>query len=71
MKSEETSTEKIQDLFDNVRSKLEAGGELTEEQDAIVESKLNSLEKFVCSALYEKYIQVFNDQVCDITYFHY
>ncbi|CAG8497598.1 8078_t:CDS:10 [Paraglomus brasilianum] len=53
MKSEETSTEKIQDLFDSVRSKLEAGGELTEEQDAIVESKLNSLEKFVCSALYE------------------
>ena len=58
MKSEETSTEKIQDLFDSVRSNLETGGELTEEEEAIIESKLNSLENFVCSALYEKYVQI-------------
>lgn len=59
-KNEDTSIDQIQGLFDRVRSEIEyqieSNGGLTESSENDINETMNIVEKYVCTALYDKFV---------------
>ena len=56
-KNEDSSFDKIQELFDYVRCEIECQvGELTEASESSIDETMNIVEKHVCTALYDKFV---------------
>jgi hypothetical protein len=58
--NEDSSIEQIQGLFDHVRYgieyQMESNGELTEANENNINETMNIVEKYVCTALYNKFV---------------
>ena len=59
-KNEDSSIDQIQVLFDHVRyeieNQMESNGELTEANENSINETMNIVEKYVCTALYNKFV---------------
>lgn len=59
-KNEDSSIDQIQGLFDRVRNEIEyqieSNGELTEVNENDINETMNIVEKYVCTALYDKFV---------------
>ena len=59
-KNEDSSIDQIQGIFDHVRyeieHQMEFNGELTEANENSINETMNIVEKYVCTALYKKFV---------------